>query len=258
MLPYTNRKEAQCQSCISSLVTTCVTLLKGFLMYCRLFGSLLIFFDALTTKGFYDAAVEKSKTNNPFNICFMYGPPNQNSPNSPNQNQYNFHCDGEYIHESAFFFASASSMLLPIPIGMIIGMIYMMYKYITDMRSTVNRNVKACKGCCDCFLLVVVGPFTIIPAILASLLIPLAWIISPFLHFIQALFSLLGARPQSNNYPIQVKLQTFHKSLQRRIILKLSGPNVHQVLVVCESFKSTGANLRSCSTGAHQWLLSVH
>ena len=82
-------------------------------------------FDVLTTKAYYDAAVEISKTQNPFHSCFMYGPPDQNSEDE-------YFCDGgNHIQESAFFFASISSMLLPIPIGMITVIAYKMQSYMT-------------------------------------------------------------------------------------------------------------------------------
>ena len=58
-------------------------------------------FDALTTKCFYEAASLVSEEDYPFHHRFMYN-------NS-----------GYHYPESAFFFASAGSMVLPIPIAII-------------------------------------------------------------------------------------------------------------------------------------------
>ena len=134
-------------------------------------------FDIITTKDFYDAAKRVSGESYPFDNKFVYRDVRNSdyvnfSPGSGTkvaQDQLNFY------PEAAFFYASASSMLLPIPIAIISVTIWTM---IMMIRSLYHQQ-------CGLLLCLLLGPFTLLPALLAGLVTPLAWVISPILHFIQ-------------------------------------------------------------------------
>ena len=131
-------------------------------------------FDIITTKDFYDAAKRASGESYPFNPKFVYRDVKNSdyvnfSPGNGPKDQLNFY------PEAAFFYASASSMLLPIPIAIISVTIWTM---IMMIRSLYQKQ-------CGILLCILLGPFTLGPALLAGLVTPVAWVISPILHFIQ-------------------------------------------------------------------------
>lgn len=169
-------------------------------------------FDIITTKDFYDAAKRVSGESYPFDNKFVYRDVRNSdyvnfSPGSGTkvaQDQLNFY------PEAAFFYASASSMLLPIPIAIISVTIWTM---IMMIRSLYHKQ-------CGLLLCLLLGPFTLLPALLAGLVTPLAWVISPILHFIQALFCLFGVRPGDETNS-RVKGPKFSKFWAFVLILKV-------------------------------------
>ena len=147
-------------------------------------------FDVLTTKLFYEIAVNKTDETYPFKHAFMYG-----------KGEY---IKGEYIKESAYFFASAGAMLLPIPIGMACVMGYQIYENFVRCWNMSCCNNICCNSFFTCLSAFTFLPFYLIWAFIISLLVPLSWIFAPFLHFIQALFALFGVKPEETDLPIQV------------------------------------------------------
>jgi len=102
------------------------------------------------------------------------------------------------LKESCFFYASAGALVLPIPVGLVLVLIFFLYDYSRNLK---RWPIGCCSNeCCGQFcgisLSIVLLPLTFILAIFLSfLIVPLAWIFSPFLHISRALFALFGAKP---------------------------------------------------------------
>jgi len=130
-------------------------------------------FDFLTTKDFYDGVKRVSKTSDPFDPNFLWKTEDPNNSLDPG-----FH------PEAVFFYTSAGFLLFPIPVMMVVTITWITY----DLTRRLHRI---------CPYLVLLGPLTLVPAALASLTIPLVWLLSPLLHFVQALFVLLAGQPSN-------------------------------------------------------------
>ena len=130
-------------------------------------------FDFLTTKDFYDGVKRVSKTSDPFDPHFFW------KTEDPNNNlEPGFH------PEAAFFYTSAGFLLFPIPVMMVITIAWVAHALTMRLHRI-------------CPYLVLLGPLTLVPAALASLTMPLIWLLSPLLHFVQALFVLLAGQPSN-------------------------------------------------------------
>ena len=114
---------------------------------------------------------------------------------------------GDLIKESWLFYASGGALILPVPTGIILVLIFFIYEYSAKLtRCTITCSSNKCFGkCCGVSLSILLLPLTIMVAIIVSfLIVPIAWIFSPFLHISLALFALYGAKPAGDSGPIQV------------------------------------------------------
>jgi len=141
-----------------------------------LIGDMIL--DGITTWEFYKTAAmatgdysnfEESHPN-PFDWDFLY----------PWRNQ-------TINIEAGFFYASLGAILLPVPMGILIIAFYYSFKFLYYL------NEK------HCALTVFCGIFSLFPGILALILavlvMPVVWVISPFIHFAQVMFALFGVKP---------------------------------------------------------------
>ena len=117
---------------------------------------------------------------------------------------------GELLKEAEFFYASAGALILPIPAGLILILIFFIYDYSKNLTSCTVKccSIKCLGKFCGVLLSILLLPLTFIIAIILSfLIVPIAWIFSPFLHISRALFALFGAKPAGDTGPIQVKVK---------------------------------------------------
>ena len=122
--------------------------------------------------------------------------------NIPFYDQYKFlrneNDSSVILKESCFFYASASALVLPIPVGLVLVLIFFLCDYSRNLKRWLTGccSNKCCGNFCGISLSIIFLPITFIIAITVSILIvPIAWIFSPFLHISRALFALFGAKP---------------------------------------------------------------
>ena len=114
---------------------------------------------------------------------------------------------GQLLKESWLFYASGGALILPIPVGIILILIFFIYDHSADLTrcTTTCCPNEGCGKCCGGFLSIFLCPCNFMIAIILSfLIVPIAWIFSPFLHISRALFALYGAKPAGDSGPIKV------------------------------------------------------
>jgi len=164
-------------SCMLDLAQRLFTLIGAL----WLIGDLLS--DIVNTKKYHDMATEVNG-----DVPFYY----------PYEFLYSENDTRVLLKESCFFYASAGALVLPIPVGLVLVLIFFLYDYSRNLK---RWPIGCCSNeCCGQFcgisLSIVLLPLTFILAIFLSfLIVPLAWIFSPFLHISRALFALFGAKP---------------------------------------------------------------
>ena len=124
-----------------------------------------------------------------------------------NPSAFLYDASGQLVKESWLFYASGGALILPIPAGIILILIFFCYDYSTSLiRCTTTCCPNECCGqCCGVSLSIFLFPCNFMIAITLSLLIvPIAWIFSPFLPISRALFALYGAKPAGDSGPIEV------------------------------------------------------
>ena len=198
-------------------------LLDIFLRLCTLFGSLWLIGDQVSdifnAKSYHELAMERNGYVPFYDSEFLYLHPqgekivsslNESSLQKtlPSLEHSRLYENKVLFKEACFFYASAGALMLPIPVGIILVFTFLIYDYSSNLRRWPNDccSNECCGKCCGIFVPVLSLPFTFIVSIIFSvLLVPIAWIFSPFLHIARALFALFGAKPVGNNSPIQAE-----------------------------------------------------
>ena len=187
-------------------------LLDIFLRLCTLSGSLWLIGDQVSD-------IFNAKSYHEFVMAMFDSPPSRGEiVSSLNEicsqkslsslENSNVYANKVLFKEACFFYASAGALILPIPVGIILVFSFLIYDYSSNLRRWPNDccSNEGCGKCCGIFIPVLSLPLTVIVSIIFSvLLVPIAWIFSPFLHIARELFALFGAKPVGNNSPIQVK-----------------------------------------------------
>jgi len=145
--------------------------------------------DIVNTKQYHDKAFQLNGNKSFFNpSAFLYDE------------------SGQMLKESWLFYASGGALTLPIPAGIILILIFFIYDHsasLTKCTTTCCPN-KCCGKCCGVSLSIFLLPCNFTIAITFSfLIVPIAWIFSPFLHISRALFALYGAKPAGDSGPIK-------------------------------------------------------
>jgi hypothetical protein len=190
------------------------SLLDIFLRLCTLFGSLWLIGDLVSdvfnAKDYHELAT-MCNGNHPFyDWRFLDREEGKTSLNFTENclKKASDSFGNNVVIEAVFFYFSAGALILPIPVGIILVLIFFIFDYSSNLRRwPINCCSNECCGkCCGIFVSVLSLPFTFIVSIIFSvLLVPIAWIFSPFLHIARALFSLFGAKPVDIDSPIQVE-----------------------------------------------------
>ena len=124
-----------------------------------------------------------------------------------NPSAFLYDASGQLVKESWLFYASGGALILPIPTGIILISIFLIYDHsasLTRCTTTCCPN-NCCGKCCGVSLSIFLFPCNFMIAItLSFLIVPIAWIISPFLHISMAFFALYGAKPAGDSGPIEV------------------------------------------------------
>ena len=146
--------------------------------------------DIMNTKQYHDKAFQLNGNESFFNSsAFLYDE------------------SGQLLKESWLFYASGGALILPIPVGIILIFIFFIYDHSADLTrcTTTCCPNRGCGKCCGGFLSIFLFPCNFMIAIILSfLIVPIAWIFSPFLHISRALFALYGAKPAGDSGPIEV------------------------------------------------------
>jgi len=138
--------------------------------------------DGLTTWEFYMAAAMASEEQAQYR--YLLGDDSHPNPFSPS---FAYFKNGTINVEATFFYASLAAILLPVPMGILIIAFYYSFKSLYYLNS---KHIA---------LAAIFGVFSLVPGILALLLavlvMPVVWVVSPFIHFAQVMFALFGVKP---------------------------------------------------------------